>query len=180
VWLYIFTTGKPFRVSKVKTGTTVKYTDASFTTFIECFEAYKSQELDFFQVTASESSFRTLIEKLVTEGIIFLIPEEKERKRNRVYSWEFSKDQLWEWLKLDKESQILADYLLDKQKNPNVTDVKDVNGLTLEELDSELAEIEKRRVLLEEQKTELVRKKILSYLQDEFALTKEEGVKYLS
>ena len=177
VWLYVITMGEPFRVSRVKSGATLKHTDASFDSLSEYVEECKAKEVGFFCITASEPSFKAIVKKMLSEGVIFPIPEEKERKRNRIYSWEYTKDQLWEWLKLDKERQVLADYLLNKQKKPRVIGVV---GLTLEELDNELLNIEKRRRDIEEQKKGIVRGKILSHLHTEFGLTEDQAFKYLS
>lgn len=193
VWLYVITMGEPFRVSRVKSGATLKHTDASFDSLSEYVEECKAKEVGFFCITASEPSFKAIVKKMLSEGVIFPIPEEKERKRNRIYSWEYTKDQLWEWLKLDKERQVLADYLLNKQKKPRVTGVvgltrvTDVADLTLEELrDGILAitvqekELEKRRVLFESQEKHCYREKAISHLQKEHGLTKEQADKCLS
>ena len=142
-------------------------------------EICKKEEIDFFHVTASESSFKSIIKKMLSEDVIFLIPEEKERRRHRVYSWEFSKDQLWKWLKLAKDEQVLADFLLNRQESLSTANVG-VAGLTLEELDNELLNMEKRRGDIEEQKKGIVRGKILSHLHTEFGFTEDQAVKYLS
>jgi len=170
--------GKSFRASSVKSGPALKYTDANFGLVSEYVEVCKHEEVDFFHITASESSFKAIIKKIYSEGVISLIPEERERRRNRIYSWEFSKHQLWEWLKLDKESQVLADFLLNRQESLSTASVG-VAGLTLEELDNELLNIEKRRRDIEEQKKGIVRGKILSHLHAEFGLTEDQAVKYL-
>tara|TARA_Y100001970_G_scaffold293142_1_gene438082 strand:- start:2105 stop:2665 length:561 start_codon:yes stop_codon:yes gene_type:complete len=173
VWLYIITKGKPFRVTTV-IWRGDKYIDANFGLVSEY---VANQEIEHFPVTKSVSSFNRLIKILVAEGTLSVVRKVNGIRVGKVYSWELPKQELLERLKLDRESCGLVDSLLNKK--PQKKGPKNIDTLTLNELNNELSQNAQRRELLEERKRVIMRQMILEILQDQLDLTEREVIEYL-